>query len=88
MGKNYLVVLSDLIWLVKGVHILQITGSFSSECRFIVCADSIFTSYFSSLCFILLHNRESNSFQGKGTGQAQTIFIRGFDTSVGEDEVN
>ncbi|XP_057963316.1 nucleolin 2-like isoform X4 [Malania oleifera] len=31
--------------------------------------------------------KESNSYQKGGQGQSQTVFVRGFDKSVGEDEV-
>ncbi|XP_043696072.1 nucleolin 2-like [Telopea speciosissima] len=32
-------------------------------------------------------SKESNSYQKGGKGQARTIFVRGFDTSTGEDEI-
>lgn len=33
------------------------------------------------------NSKDSNSFQKGGRGQSQTIFVRGFDKSAGEDEV-
>lgn len=35
----------------------------------------------------LCSGREDSSFQKGGRGQAQKIFVRGFDTSLGEDDV-
>ena len=82
--------MSDLIWLVKGVKRVLIPppGTFglltaSFVVLFLCCHPLIFLLRFIDNDF----RSESNSYQKGPRGASKTIFIRGFDSSLGEDEV-
>ena len=67
------------------MHIPPTAGNSCIFFNIILFMSDLYLILFS--CFVNNFSNWNNSSQKSERGQSQTIFVRGFDTSLGEDEV-